>query len=165
MAAILVFLAVSRFLKFAILNCGKSFRIWTPAPTPRASLCMGPGGSVKGAGMPERAGASEASLPVQAPTNRLGRMSGHGWAPLQAQLPLRGHSIQTVTLLCRPSGPRWPWRGDDSGFFGRESIFKFSHTKSWKKFQNLDLGPDSTRKSLHGTRWVYVGGRKPDGSG
>jgi hypothetical protein len=29
-------------------------------------------------------------------------MSGHGWAPLQAQLPLRGHSIQTVTLLCRP---------------------------------------------------------------
>ena len=43
---------------------------------------------------------------------------------------------------------------------GRESIFKFSHTKSRKKFQNLDLGPGTTRKSLHRTRWVYEGGRE-----
>ena len=50
--------------------------------------------------------------------------------------------------------------------FGRESIFKFSHTKSRKKFQNLDLGPGSTRKSLHGARWVYEEGRgKPEVGG
>ena len=49
---------------------------------------------------------------------------------------------------------------------GRESIFKFSHTKSRKKFQNLDLEPDSTRKSLQSTRWVYEGGRRgPAGKG
>jgi len=29
-------------------------------------------------------------------------MSGYGWAPLQAQRPLRRHPIQTATLLCRP---------------------------------------------------------------
>jgi len=46
---------------------------------------------------------------------------------------------------------------------GRESIFKFCHSKSRKKFQNLDLGPDSTRKSLHGSRWVYEGGRARPG--
>jgi len=44
--------------------------------------------------------------------------------------------------------------------FGRESIFKFSHTKSRKKFQNLDLEPDSTCKSLQASRWVYEGGRE-----
>jgi hypothetical protein len=38
---------VSRFLKFVILNFGKSFRIWTPVPTPRAPLCIDPGGSMK----------------------------------------------------------------------------------------------------------------------
>ena len=32
---------------------------------------------------------------------------------------------------------------------GRESIFKFSHSKSRKKFQNLDLEPNSTRNPLH----------------
>ena len=59
----------------------------------------------------------------------------------------------------RPWGPV----GGDPGTFGiRESIFKFSHTKSRQKFQNLDPGPDSTRKSLHGTRWVYVGGEQPE---
>ena len=59
----------------------------------------------------------------------------------------------------RPWGPV----GGGPGTFGiRESIFKFSHTKSRQKFQNLDPGPDSTRKSLHGTRWVYVGGEQPE---
>jgi hypothetical protein len=43
---------------------------------------------------------------------------------------------------------------------GRESIFKFPHSKTRKKFQNLDLDPGSTRKSLHRTRWVYEGGRE-----
>jgi len=95
-------LAVSRFLKFAILNRGKSFRIWTSVRTPRASLCMDPGGYMKGAGRPERAGGAAAPPPVRAPTCRLGGMSGHGWAPLQAQRPLRCLSIQTATLLCRP---------------------------------------------------------------
>jgi hypothetical protein len=55
-----------------------------------------------GRGKPERAGSPAAPQPVRAPTNRLGRMSGCGWAPLQAQRPLRCHPIQTATLLCRP---------------------------------------------------------------
>ena len=45
-----VLVVVSRFLKFAILNREKSFRIWTLVPTPRAPLCMGAGGYMKGAG-------------------------------------------------------------------------------------------------------------------
>ena len=45
-------------------------------------------------------------------------------------------------------------------FGGRESIFKFSHTKLRKKFQNPDLHPDSTRESLHRCRWVFEGGQR-----
>ena len=59
-------------------------------------------------------------------------------------------------------GPRGPAGGGPGTFGIRESIFKFSHTKSRQKFQNLDPGPDFTRKSLHGTRWVYVGGEQPE---
>lgn len=98
---LLVLVRVSPFLKFAILIGEKSFRIWTPAPTPRASLCMDPGGSMKGAQRPERAGAAAAFPPLRASTSCLGMMSSYGWAPLQAQRPLRRHSIQTATLLCR----------------------------------------------------------------
>ena len=43
---------------------------------------------------------------------------------------------------------------------GRESIFEFSHNESRKKFQNLDLEPDSTRQPLQSTRWVCEGGRE-----
>src|SRR6478735_2118003 len=64
--------------------------------------------------------------------------------------------------LCKPAfgGPGGPRVAATLAIFGRESIFKFSHTKSRKKFQNLDLGPGSTRKPLHRTRWVYEGGRE-----
>ena len=50
--------------------------------------------------------------------------------------------------------------GSSLRLFGRESIFKFSHTKPRKKFQNLDLEPDSTSKSLQATRRVYERGRE-----
>jgi len=46
----------------------------------------------------------------------------------------------------------------------RESIFKISHTNLRKKFQNLDLHPDSTRTALHQPRWVFVGGKQAEGS-
>lgn len=47
----------------------------------------------------------------------------------------------------------------------RESIFKNSHSKSGKKFQNLDPGPDFTRECLTHFRRVYVGGKqKPEGA-
>jgi hypothetical protein len=46
----------------------------------------------------------------------------------------------------------------------RESIFKISHTKLRKKFQNVDLDPDSTRAALHDPRWVFVGGKQPEDS-
>jgi hypothetical protein len=67
------------------------------------------------------------------------------WKPARQPLPLR---------------LSWPRCGRSLRFAGRESIFKFCHSKSRQKFQNLDPGPDSTRKSLHGTRWVHEGGRE-----
>ena len=86
--------AVSRFLNFPIVYRGKSFRTWTSNPTPRAILCIDPGGYVRGA---ERPGAAAAS-PLGGPLGTcLGGMSGCGWAPLQAWLRApgspRGHGV------------------------------------------------------------------------
>ena len=138
--------AVSRILNFPIVNREKSFRTWTWNPTPRAILCIDPGGYVRGA---ERPGAAAAS-PLGGPLGTcLGGMSGCGWAPLQAWL--------------RPPGsPRGHGVFESLAFwvFGRESIFKFCHSKSRQNFQNLDLEPDSTRKPLQPTRWVCEGGRE-----
>ena len=43
--------------------------------------------------------------------------------------------------------------------FGRESIFKISHTKSQQKVQNLDPRSDVARRCLHLARRVNEGGR------
>lgn len=59
---------MSRFLKFTILNGDKSFRIRTPDPTPQTNLCIEPGGSMKGPGRPERAGASLAPPRYEPPS-------------------------------------------------------------------------------------------------
>jgi hypothetical protein len=74
---------VSRFLKFAILNRGKSFRIWTSVPTPRAPLCMDPGGSMKGARRPEGSDRA-AALPPQRPLR-----AAWGGCPAMAGRPSR----------------------------------------------------------------------------
>jgi len=63
-----------------------------------------------------------------------------------------GHLVALVATGCLSLWLFW--------VFGRESIFKFSHTKLRKKFQNLDLEPDSTRKPLQPARWVCEGGRE-----
>jgi hypothetical protein len=82
-AACVHFLAVSRFLKFAILNRGKSFRIWTSVPTPRAPLCIDPGGSMKGARRPEGSDRA-AALPPQRPLR-----AAWGGCPAMAGRPSR----------------------------------------------------------------------------
>jgi len=76
--------------------------------------------------------------------------------------------------LTRPVGPpqsaEGPWHalGRSLGggaiklgaVYGRESIFKFSHTKSRQKVQNLDLRSDVARTCLHLARWVYEGSQE-----
>jgi len=130
---------------------------------------------MKGTGRPERAVGFRSSQACGSLYELLGGMSGCGWAPLQAQrqratlcrLPCGClHASLWVPVdhtlgACRPAcrAPR-PVCGHDFRFGGRESIFKICHSKSRQKFQNLDPGPDSTRTSLHGTRWVYEGGRE-----
>ena len=66
-----------------------------------------------------------------------------------------------VGYACRGQGPRG---AIEEGFDIRESIYKFSHSKSRQKFQNLDLGPDYTAEALHHTRRVFVGGKRPEES-
>jgi len=109
------------------------------------------------------------------------RVRSQGWVLPGTHLRAAGYAPRSrgFGFPEQAAGPDWaaqgvsegpvgwvrPWRpvGGGPGTFGiRESIFKFSHTKSRQKFQNLDPGPDSTRKSLHGTRWVYVGGEQPE---
>jgi len=159
------FLVVSRFLNFPILNCEKSFRIWTSNPTPRASLCSQPGGYVREAGRPARVGAPAGhpqcagppevclgGAPAGHPSVRAPWGSAWGGCPAAAGRLSRPGSRRLGALVA--SGRlRFP-------LVGRESIFKISHTKLRKKFQNLDLEPDSTRKSLPSTRWVYEGGQR-----
>jgi hypothetical protein len=103
--------AASRFLKFPILNPNFALTFRTLGPTWRAHVCKWPGWSMKGGGTEQagkgagrRAGRAAGCgayewrrpLPCRpaprsppAPRPRLGRMSGHAWAPLQARLPLR----------------------------------------------------------------------------
>jgi hypothetical protein len=168
--------SASRFLKFPILNPEKMFRTWTLDPIWRARLCIWPGGSMKGR-RAERAGRAAGSVaarcgvscgicPPSAPDRRPAAASGTPPHPPPA--PNGGPAGPT-----RPAGPPrsaeepWPALGRGLGGgaielgadFGRESIFKISHTKSRKKVQNLDPGSDLARTCLHLARQVYEGKR------
>jgi hypothetical protein len=111
-------------------------------------------------------GRSPPSRPWPAPRSRSPAPSGT--PPTYTRAPNGGPAG-----LTSPPGLPWgaeePWpplgRGLGGGaielgaVFGRESIFKISHTKSQKKVQNLDPGSDLARTSMHLARRVYEGGR------
>ena len=91
-------------------------------------------------------------------------MFGGGGVGTGGSEPSRGEQKEmgAYPALIGGAAPAGPAGGGPGTFGIRESIFKFSHSKPRQKFQNLDPGPDSTRKSLQGTRWVYVGGKQPE---
>jgi hypothetical protein len=101
-----------------------------------------------------------------APDRRPGPYSGTPPHPLPAP---NGGPVGRTRPVGPPRSAEEPWpafgRGLGGGaielgaVFGRESIFKISHTKSREKVQNLDPRSDLARTCLHLARRVYEGGR------
>ena len=99
------------------------------------------------------------------------RVRSAGYAPVAAGYALPGTRCRVRTVTAGYAPVYLGCRVHAGGASGRplrrlpsrESIFKFCHGKLRKKFQNLDLEPDSTRNSLQSTRWVCEGGTEARG--